>query len=401
MRTLPMTRPEARRQSRWGDIILTAALILFGLLTALACGEIGFRCVALLQKGSDQSPALRRSWFDDRSFRRSAWSLIPHGKSDAYVGVPVFINNLGMRGADTTIEKPRGVFRIIGVGDSITFGYGVRYEDTFLQVLERKLNASAPKGLRYEVLNAGIPATGLEYYTHFIEAKAPSLDPDLIVMSMALNDIDPELNPEPRELVAKPSVFRAMNGFALTHSDLYSAVYVQTKSLLYKLDVLSLEDNDGFGFLAIEPPSAAQAKAREAVSHYLKRISDFTRARHIAFRVVVFPVEPQLSKEALQLYARQLHLYFGDDVINGQPQQWIRQFGANDGFPVLDLLPAMQRADHGQLFLRNRSITFDPVHPSPIGHELAGEEITRFLSATVAVPAPRVGESRQDGKSGL
>lgn len=389
MATIPVMPSPSRRR----EVIFSAALVLFGLVAALACGEIGLRWISLFQKDSDQSLALRRSWFDDRSFRRSAWSFIQHGKSEAYVGVPVFINNLGLRGTDTSAAKPPGVFRIIGVGDSITFGYGVRYEDTFLQVLERNLNAYAPKGMRHEVLNAGIPATGLEYYTNFIETKAPPLQPDLIVMCMALNDIDPQLHPEPTERVVRPGVFRELNGFALTHSYLYSAVYVQSKSLLYRFDVLHLEDNDGFGFLAIEPPSPAQTKARDAVGRYLKRISDFTRAHNIRFRVVVFPVEPQLSRQALQMYARQLHLYFSDDVMSGQPQRWIEQFGADDGFQVLDLLPAMQKADHGQLFLRNRSITFDPVHPSPAGHQLAGDEITRFLNETGAIASTESTES--------
>jgi hypothetical protein len=34
------------------------------------------------------------------------------------------INNLGFRGGDISIEKPRGVRRILCLGDSITFGEG-------------------------------------------------------------------------------------------------------------------------------------------------------------------------------------------------------------------------------------------------------------------------------------
>ena len=361
---VPITNSPRKKQTP----VLNAALMLASLIVALALGE----CAARLTHRQLTS-------FDDHSFRLSAWSFRPNSRADSYVGVPVAINNLGLRGPDITQAKPPGVFRILGVGDSITFGYGVRVEETFLQVLERNLNASAPAGLRYEVVNAGVPATGLEYYTHFIENKAPALQPDLILVCMALNDIDPQIEPEPIEGTARSSTWRSANAFLFMHSYLYNAMYVPTKSVLYRLNILHLKDNEGFGFLAIEPPSPEQEKAREGVDRYIRRIANFTRLHGQRLGIVIFPVEPQLSAKSLRLYEKQLHLYLGPEALNGQPQAWIEQIGASYQVPVLDLLPAMRRGDDGNLFLRNRSITIDPVHPSPSGHQIAGDEITRFI----------------------
>ncbi|MGA3201351.1 MAG: GDSL-type esterase/lipase family protein [Bryobacteraceae bacterium] len=298
---------------------------------------------------------------------------------ESYVGVPIRINNLGFRGPDTTLVKPPGVFRIIGVGDSITFGYGVRYDNTFLHVLEANLNAQEKPGRHYEVINAGVAATGLEYYTHFIENTAPSLEPDLIVVCMALNDIDPDIDPEPKEPRSQIGVFRSVNGYFLTHSYLYNTSYSGAKSLLFKLNILKLKDNEGFGFLALDPPSPPQDKAREGVKRYLTRIAAFTRSHHQRLGIVVFPLEPQLSERALALYARKLHLELSPDVMKGQPQGWVEQIGVEINVPVLDLLPAMRRGDDGELFLRNRSISVDPTHPSARGHRLVGEEMARWL----------------------
>jgi len=207
------------------------------------------------------------------------------------------------------------------------------------------------------------------------------MDPDLIVVCMALNDIDPLLEPEPVEPHGHLTAFRSMNAFVFLHSRLYNIFYVRAKSLLYRLNVLHLEDNEGFGFLSIEPPSPAQDKARAGVNRYIQRIANFARSRQQRLAIVVFPVEPQLSERALKLYAQQLHLYFGPEVLRGQPQGWIEQIGAANGVPVLDLLPAMRAGDNGQLFLRNQSISVDPVHPSPAGHRIAGDEIAHFLKS--------------------
>jgi lysophospholipase L1-like esterase len=368
MSTLVMQVSAERESLRWRKFFLNGALILFGLMMPLALAECGLRL-----------SHYRMTTFDDGAFRQSAWSFRPNSHQDSYIGASVTINNLGMRGPDTTLAKPPGVFRILGVGDSITFGYGVRVEDTFLKVLEQDLNASAHAGVKYEVLNAGVPATGLEYYTHFIENDAPAMHPDLIVVCMALNDIDPLLDPEPVEPRIHMSLFRSFNAFLFLHSRLYNIVYVRAKSLLYRFNILHLEDNDGFGFLSIEPPSPAQDQARAGVSRYIQRIANFARSHQQRLAIVVFPVEPQLSERALKLYAQQLHLYFGPEVLRGQPQGWIEQIGATNGVPVLDLLPALRAGDNGQLFLRNQSISVDPVHPSPAGHRIAGDEIARFL----------------------
>jgi lysophospholipase L1-like esterase len=317
--------------------------------------------------------------FDDSSFRSSAWSFKPNSRDESYVGVPIRINNLGMRGADTTVAKPPGVFRILGVGDSITFGYGVRYEDTFLQVLERRLNAGSAGRVRYEVLNAGNPRTGLDYYTHVIEGSAPALQPDLILVCMALNDIDPALGPEPREPVLHMGPLRTAGQFLLAHSYLFNALYVPMKSLLYKLNILKLKDSEGFGFLAIDPPSESQRLARRMMALYLARMARYSQAHKVPLAVVVFPVEPQLSENARRMYKEKLHIDFSPEVEEGQPQKWVEAEGRQDGFPVLDLLPALRSLNHEDAFLRNRSISVDPVHPSAAGDRAAGEAIADFL----------------------
>jgi lysophospholipase L1-like esterase len=347
---------------------LNSLLVFFSMLLPVAAAELALRAVHH-----------KTISFDDRSFRKSAWSLKPNTSAASYVGVPVRINNLGMRGADTTVAKPPGVFRILGVGDSITFGYGVEYDKTFLQVLERRLNSESAGKVRYEVLNAGIPMTGLDYYTHVIEEETPRLQPDLILVCMALNDIDPTLGPEPKEPAPQRGASRSVNQFFLTHSYLYNALFVPVKSLLYKLNILKLKDNDGFGFLAIEPPSAEQQQARSMMTLYLARLAGYAEARKVPLAVVVFPVEVQLSAEARRTYAEKLHLEFGPEASEGLPQKWVQEVGQKDGFPVLDLLPALRSLDHDQAFLRNRSISVDPVHPSVEGNRVVGEAIAGFL----------------------
>src|SRR5262245_35327377 len=54
------------------------------------------------------------------------------GVRGRFMGVPVAINSLGMRDRKRSFEKAPGTVRIVGLGDSLMFGWGVRQEETFL-----------------------------------------------------------------------------------------------------------------------------------------------------------------------------------------------------------------------------------------------------------------------------
>jgi len=96
-------------------------------------------------------------------------------------------NSQGFRTKEFSQEKGEHVYRIIALGDSSTFGWGVEATYTFPQRLEETLNAQGGT-LRYEVLNLGIPGYtslhGVNLFNHF----AKSLSPDLLIVSFGAND---------------------------------------------------------------------------------------------------------------------------------------------------------------------------------------------------------------------
>src|SRR5262245_5643501 len=73
-----------------------------------------------------------------------------------FMGQPLFINSQGLRDHEYTRRKEPGTFRIVGVGDSSLFGWGVPVEDGGLKVLERRLNEKSG-ARKFEVINFAVP----------------------------------------------------------------------------------------------------------------------------------------------------------------------------------------------------------------------------------------------------
>jgi lysophospholipase L1-like esterase len=94
------------------------------------------------------------------------------------------VNSLGFRDREFNIEKQAAI-RIVAIGDSFTYGWGVNIEDSWPKQLEQLLRA---QGLDVEILNLGKPAAGPDEYAHIAETALPLLKPDLVIMGVLAGD---------------------------------------------------------------------------------------------------------------------------------------------------------------------------------------------------------------------
>jgi lysophospholipase L1-like esterase len=96
----------------------------------------------------------------------------------------VDINSLGYRDIELR-DVPPGAFKILALGDSFTYGWGVSLEDAWPKQLEANLRES---GLDAAVINLGKPGIDVTSYAELAERAAPVIKPDLIVVAMLLAD---------------------------------------------------------------------------------------------------------------------------------------------------------------------------------------------------------------------
>jgi lysophospholipase L1-like esterase len=98
-----------------------------------------------------------------------------------------FTNLQGFRGRLISKKKSNNIVRIFCIGDSCTFGLGVKYFEAYPFILEELLNKNSSK-IKYEVVNAGVPGYSSLQGLRLLERYILGYKPDIIIASFGWND---------------------------------------------------------------------------------------------------------------------------------------------------------------------------------------------------------------------
>ena len=129
---------------------------------------------------------------DDRMGYRNAPNVDFYAQGTVHVST----DSLGLREYDTRVNKPDGAIRILGLGDSITWGTGIEKEDTYLHLLGLALNTLGHKeSSTFETINAGVIGYSLHQELLFLEHLGLRLKPDVVLVGFAANDAYPTEDP--------------------------------------------------------------------------------------------------------------------------------------------------------------------------------------------------------------
>jgi lysophospholipase L1-like esterase len=118
---------------------------------------------------------------------RVVYELVPD-LDVTFLGQPLRTNADGFRGPRVPAARTRPAVRVVGLGDSVMFGWGVSEEDTYLARVVPLLEASSP-GVAWEVVNTAVPGYNTAMEVATLEAKGLRFDPDLVILNFVGNDL--------------------------------------------------------------------------------------------------------------------------------------------------------------------------------------------------------------------
>jgi lysophospholipase L1-like esterase len=299
--------------------------------------------------------------------------VLPPGFEAYTIDAPVRVNSLGLRDDELATEKPEGERRILALGDSFTFALGVRFEDLWVQQLERTLNRRS-RTERFQVINAGVAGYNTRQELIALETSGWNLEPDLVVVAFYWNDLigneaplpdyqnTPRLSSEPmtweRGERDDTHLLPAFIRDRLRQSVLLYQVVIRAKQLYYSLQ----PGNHSVGIVqrsllagdwtTLEPYWAATASR-------LREIAAAASRRGTPVILVLFPMENEIRSDYPEMrLAERLH------------SVW-----APTGMPFVDLGPAFRASlAEGE----NPFLPYD-LHPNAAGMRIASEHLLAVI----------------------
>ena len=252
------------------------------------------------------------------------------------MGVPVRTNALGLRDREFTLDKPAGVRRVLVLGDSMTFGWGAREEDSYPKVLERLLNGS---GGPLEVVNAGVGNYNTAQEVAYFRERGIRLNPDEVILGFYINDAEPTPS-EQTGLIARHSYFYVL---AASGWDAFQRQRGWKESFESYYRNLYAEESPGW------------RNARNA----LKELSAMCRDARIRLRLVIIP----------ELHAPGEAYAFRD--IHGIVAAAARR----EGIPVLDLVDAFGGVEPQSLW-----VSRGDAHPNASAHRIIAAALFKEMT---------------------
>jgi hypothetical protein len=137
--------------------------------------------------GKGQGEVSMRGLVKASEFKDIVYEAKPNLKG-TFRGKALETSGLGIRDHEYATEKPANTVRIVGLGDSVMFGWGVNQGECYLDVLEERLNALPEPHPAFEVLNFSLPGYNTAIEVAVFEHKALPLDPDLVMIHFVSND---------------------------------------------------------------------------------------------------------------------------------------------------------------------------------------------------------------------
>jgi lysophospholipase L1-like esterase len=283
----------------------------------------------------------------------------------------VRISSLGIRDREFG-AKPAGVRRVLILGDSYTFGWGVEETQRFGNRLEELLQVASPG--RWQVVSAGINAYATRDELAWLDEYGWKLEPDLVVLEFCMgNDFDGNVGPG----------FHVENGFLVgNHSTRPQAV--APTSMVERVKIWVRDHSELFVFLReLRNDWRAGLTPREKRRRQLVHANDLVDEGFAPTARIVGALNDDATRHHVPwvlMVVPMRHQVYGtrdvDRAVIDYPNGRLRALGAGLGVPTLDLLPAFRE----RVARKPARLYFDrDPHWTREGHQAAAEILLGFL----------------------
>lgn len=258
--------------------------------------------------------------------------------------VPFTTNRAGLRGVDPG-SSHASTYRILLLGDSMIWGFGVEDDQTVSARLQDLLRARYSKPT-VEVLNAGVPGYGTADELAFLKARGAELEPDLVVVQFfPVNDFEEYRTPA-RTWAAESDGKLVRRDSAHASASKVGPAWKAWREWLKQHSHVARLSFDGVGYIATRVGLLERVDAMWG--------EDFTEedaARGVALLVEVAEVARSLGARTLYLYTTGQAQVIQDQYRPARSLMIVRDAARISGAPWVDVSQHLQkRPDRLELY---------------------------------------------------
>jgi hypothetical protein len=152
--------------------------------------------------------------------------------------IDVHINKDGLRGPELQPRTDSAV-RILCLGDSMTWGWGVTEEQVFTAVLGQQLQKHYPD-TNIQMINAGVPFSGTNDEVALLKRRIVEFDPDIVVLQFnAVDDFEQNRLPSIERQVFEDGIVRYVPDYEWTRGPAWMTLLNRAKHESHLIRLLS------------------------------------------------------------------------------------------------------------------------------------------------------------------
>ncbi len=286
-----------------------------------------------------------------------------------FVAEPLAINSRGLRDREHSYRKDEDTVRIVGLGDSALFGWGVSQEEDSLALLERKLNDAA-SSTTFEVINFSAPGYNTAIEAEVFIRKCLDYDPDIVLVNFNTNDYDvPGFMKLPKDY----ATVRTSYLFDFVYSRYQALTGVRLRELPvfdFTTRTLSLEEA---ARLDEDPGLPAEYRSMVGTRGFERAVDALIdAAREADVEVVFFDVKGYPG----------LHPTYAPNEFRDSQRELLERFSQEKGFHWLNTYPRYVdylNANPDAPFPLVFAVSDTDSHPSALAHRINAEALYDFL----------------------
>jgi lysophospholipase L1-like esterase len=321
-----------------------------------------------------------------RRLRRGVSGVVrPHRLSK--IEVEITTNSLGYR-YDEIGDKTDRDYRILALGDSITLADFVAVDQAYPAVVERILNETPPPNFEnqnIQVINAGVGAIDLQNELAILMETGLSVEPDVVLVGLYLNDAYHSPVLEVRKLPSMISWSHFVR-LASWRLDVLRDQYVYEESDPWDKETTERAGKEylaEFSLVKDDPHKTHNWRKSQEAFHRMiaRRIRDWGYAWTDDYWRKVMPtleIMKQVSRDEgfrLAVFLFPVRLQVQSEFLMDKPQRNFELHMKELGVAHFDLLPTLR-----EKFLRDgENLFYDHCHYRPEGYEYVASAVAQFL----------------------